>query len=289
MADTETPNLKWDVRQRLRLLEATVLLTGWVRTQSIMQVFGISRAQAAKDVALYQKLRPENLVYNSSRKFFEPSENFRPLLLQGRTSELLDVLGQFRDEESPVIALTAHAPDVTMLRPLERELDLSIFRAISAAATLGQRVSVNYQSMNRPEPVPLILSPHALVFSGFRWHVRAFSDSHEEYRDFVLARMRSPARLLEVPGVPADDDQAWHREVEVVITPHPDLPKAQRQVIADDYGMKKGQLQTSVREALLGYMLKLMQVEPGRTHPDPKVQQIVLKNAEELEPLLWKS
>lgn len=287
MTEVQAPNLKWDVRQRLKLLEATVLLTGWVRTQSIMSVFGISRAQAAKDVALYQKLRPNNLVYNASRKFFEPGENFEPLLLQGKTSELLDVLGQFRDEDSPVIALTAHAPSVTMLRPLERELDLSIFRAVSAAATLGQRVSVNYQSMNRPEPVPLILSPHSLVYSGFRWHVRAFSDSHEEYRDFVLARMRGPARLLEVPGVPADGDEPWQREVEVVITPHPDLPRAQRQVIADDYGMKRGQLQIQVREALLGYMLRLMQVEPDRVHPDPKVQQIVLQNAEELEPLLW--
>jgi len=30
-----------------------------------------------------------------------------------------------------------------------------------------------------------------------------------------------------------------------------------------------------------------MQVEPEREHPDPKVQQIVLVNREEIQALLW--
>ena len=51
-------DLKWDVRQRLMLLESTLLLSGWVRTQVLMDRFAISRAQASKDFALYMQLRP---------------------------------------------------------------------------------------------------------------------------------------------------------------------------------------------------------------------------------------
>ena len=63
--------LKWDVRQRLKLLESTLLLSGWVRTQALTDTFGISRAQASKDFTVYQTLRPGHLVYNKSRKYYE--------------------------------------------------------------------------------------------------------------------------------------------------------------------------------------------------------------------------
>lgn len=280
-------DLKWDVRQRLKLLEATALLTGWVRTQSLVAVFGISRAQASKDFALYLKVRPDNLRYDRSSKRYVANAAFHPWLLRGKTSELLSLVSQVPGVDRPVVALTAQAPAVAMVNPLERELDLSVFRVISQAATNGLRVSLSYQSMNRPEPAALILSPHSLVYSGFRWHVRAFSDSHDDYRDFVLARIRGPVKLLDVAGVSAADDQAWHRMLAVTVQPHPALPKAQQAVIAEDYGMTDGQITVSVRQALLGYFLTLMRLEPEQQHPEPKVQQIVLANPDELSPYLW--
>ena len=89
---TDTDTLKWDLRQRLKLLECTLLLTGWVRTQALTESFGISRAQASKDFAVYQSLAPDNLVYDRSRKRYQAGEAFRPVLLSGRTSEMLDLL-----------------------------------------------------------------------------------------------------------------------------------------------------------------------------------------------------
>ncbi|MGM0516393.1 MAG: WYL domain-containing protein [Pseudomonadota bacterium] len=280
-------DLKWDLRQRLKLLECTLLLTGWVRTQALTQSFGISRAQASKDFAVYQSLFPGNLVYNRSRKCYEPADGFRPGLLSGRTSEMLDVLAAMRGVDSPVVALAADGPAVEMLRPMERELDLSIFRAVSAAASNGHRVAVSYQSMTRPEPVEVTLSPHTLVYSGFRWHVRAFSDHHGEYRDFVLARMRMAVPLPEEPGVCADGDRDWQEEVTLEVGVHPELPEPQRSVIAADYGMTDGRIRCPVRRAMVPYFLRLMQIDPEREHPDPKVQQIRLLNAEAIRPLIW--
>lgn len=279
--------LKWDVRQRLKLLESTLLLSGWVRTQALMETFGISRAQASKDFSVYQTLRPRNLVYNKSRKYYESGADFEPLLLTGKTSELLEVLGAVPHGDGPVLALAAQAPAVELLRPMDRELDLRVFRAISMAAYNLKKMRLAYQSMNKPEPAELVLSPHTLVFSGFRWHVRAFSDTHGEYRDFVLARVRGLPEVMDAPGVAADGDVAWHTQARVVIGPHPELPRVQQDIIAEDYGMRDGQSEQWLRAALVPYFLRLMQVEPGREHPDPKVQQIVLLNREELAPLLW--
>src|SRR6056297_3177319 len=148
-APTSIADLKWDLRQRLKLLECTVLLNGWVRTQALTESFGISRAQASKDFAVYQALAPDNLVYNRSQKHYEPGERFFALLLSGRTSELLDVLAAVPGENRPVVALAAAGPNVELLRPLERELDLDILRAVSAAASNGHRLRVDYQSMRR--------------------------------------------------------------------------------------------------------------------------------------------
>jgi len=287
----ETPmtsdDLKWDVRQRLKLLESTLLLSGWVRTHALIETFGISRAQASKDFAVYMALRPLNLRYNKSKKYYEAGEDFSPLLLTGKTSELLEVLSALPHGDGPVLALATQTPAVALLRPMERELDVQVFRAISMAAYNKVKLRLDYQSMNRSEPTELVLSPHTLVFSGFRWHVRAFSDTHGEFRDFVLARVRGMPLVLNEAGMAADGDTLWHTEAAVQVVPHPALLPAQQAVIAEDYGMVNGQITQQVRAALVPYFLRLMQIEPAREHPDPKVQQIVLGNKEALAHLFW--
>ncbi len=280
--------LKWEQRQRLKLLECTLLLTGWVRTGALTESFGISRAQASKDFAVYQSLCPDNLAYNKSRKYYEPGEDFRPVLLSGKTSEMLEVLAAMRGVDSPVVALAAGGPNVEVLRPMERELDLAVFQAVSAAASNGFRVAVTYQSMTRPGPLEVVLSPHTLVYSGFRWHVRAFSHHHGEYRDFVLARMQTALPLRDEAGISAEEDRDWHEEVVLEVGVHPDLPEPQRSVIAADYGMVDGRIRCPVRRAMVPYFLRLMQIDPEREHPDPKVQQIRLLDPEAIRGLRWE-
>lgn len=287
IADVES--LKWDLRQRLKLLEGTLLLTGWVRTQSLVDTFGISRAQASKDFAVYMGLRPQNISYNLSRKYYEATANFEPMLLTGKASELLDALQALNIPDAPVVTLSACLPAIALVKPIDRELDWPTLRVVSSAICQQRKFTVAYQSMNRPAPNQLILSPHSLVFSGYRWHIRAYSDSHGEYRDFVLARMRGDAFLLDEKSISAEGDKCWENEVDVVISPHPGLPEVQRDILSEDYGMVDGQITHVVREALLPYFLRLMQIEPHREHPDPKVQQIVLVNKAEVKPFLWIS
>lgn len=286
----EIAALKWDVRQRLTLLESTLLLTGWVRTQALVETFSISRAQASKDFAVYMNLRPDNLKYNKSLKYYEAGDTFTPLLLTGSATDVLNALQVVNPQQTPVVTLAAALPAIQVVQPLDRQLDWSVLRVVSQAICQKRKLKAAYQSMNRNEPTELTLSPHHLVFSGFRWHVRAFSDTHQAYRDFVLARFRGEApQLLNETAITGDHDEAWHQTIDVIIEPHPGLPESQRMILSEDYGMIDGTRCEPVRQALLPYFLRMMQIEPERQHPDPKIQQIILKNPEQIQPFLWSN
>ena len=51
--------------------------------------------------------------------------------------------------------------------------------------------------------------------------------------------------------------------------------------------MVDGQGVQTLRVVLLPYFQRLMQFDPGREHPDPKLQQIVLVSWEALAHLMW--
>lgn len=285
--ESELKQLKWDVRQRLILLETTVLMVGWIRVQAIMDTFGISRAQASKDFQLYLIARPNNLKYNKSSKYYEVGEGFAPLMLTGKTSELLSVFRTPHTPNPPVLSLSAYQPNAVAINPLDREINLTIFRLVSCAAYNRQKIKIQYQSLTHTEPHERIVSPHTLVFSGYRWHLRAYSDHHKQYRDFVLARIKGTPVLLNEIGMSESEDIDWHTEVPILIGVHPNLPENHKQVIAEDYGMTDNQIVVNIKGALVNYFLKLMHLEPSREHPDPKVQQIVVVNKDVVKPWVW--
>lgn len=48
-----------------------------------------------------------------------------------------------------------------------------------------------------PEAEIRLIAPHTLVYSGMRWHVRAYCDKNHDYRDFVLSRFRGVRELMD--------------------------------------------------------------------------------------------
>jgi hypothetical protein len=141
--------------------------------------------------------------------------------------------------------------------------------------------------MSSLTPTRRELSPHAFGYDGFRWHVRAYCHAREKFLDFVIARILA-IEVMETPGEAADDDEAWHRKLELVLSPNPSMPEASQRVIELDYGMANGQVIIECRQALLFYALKRLGLLDGQEAP-PEVQQIVLKNKAEIEPYLPKS
>jgi hypothetical protein len=77
------------------------------------------------------------------------------------------------------------------------------------------------------------------------------------------------------------EDDAWHTTVRLVLAPHPKLAAAHRRAIALDYGMVDGTLKVECRRALLPYVLRHLRLD--RAGLAPEEQQVVLKNARDLE------
>jgi predicted DNA-binding transcriptional regulator YafY len=254
--------IKWDLRQRLALLEATLLWEGRATTQALTRLFGISRGQASKDFALYQQIAPDNLAYDLNRKAYVAQEGFAPRFMRGTAEEFLQLV-----EAGVALGPSVALPIVPLTRGVEwerapaRKLDLGVLRIVHGAIREGRQLDVRYQSMTR-EPREIRIEPHTLVHSGFRWHVRAYSHEHGAFRDFVLARFVSEPRLAAEParhGIEQDAD--WQTWESLRIVPNPNLGTAQQAAIADDFGMEDGALVIEVRRALALYYRRLLGVD----------------------------
>lgn len=276
-------HIKWDTRQRLAMLEATVLWEGRITSGALMRLFGISRGQASKDFSLYQQLAENNLKYDRNLKAYFATEAFVPRFIRGTAEEYLRLieagscLGQ-----SVMLPIAPCAVNVELLRPPQRQLDFQVLRIVHQAIRDQRQLSVTYQSMSR-KPSALILEPHTLVYNGFRWHVRAYSLEHEAYRDFVLARFLTQPELGVAALHTQTQDLDWHTFETLIITPHPGLTPDQQAVIADDFGMQEGRLNLTVRSALKFYYLRLLHLD--ETQGTPESQQIVWLNRDITKPL----
>ena len=276
-------NLKWEQRQRLTLLEATVFWSGEVSTGSLLQHFGVSRVQASKDLTLYQNLYPDNIRYDKNLKRYVKTDNFTAGFMQGTAREFLQILQiPASGNTGALVALADNLPKVELLEPAFRQVPQRVLQVINQAIVGRKEVLVNYQSMSRAEPLEHRLEPHTLVFDGLRWHTRCYSYTHQEYRDFVLARMLA-AKLTNAAEHEADEDMLWQTFISVKIGPHPGLSKTQKNAVEFDYGMQNGVLAQKVRAALTPYFLRSMRIGSDDMQRKPMEQQIVLLNRGEIQ------
>ncbi len=273
--------LKWDVRQRLTLLEATVFWTGELVTNFLTETFAISRVQATKDIALYISLRPDNLRYDRSLKRYLITDQFVPLLITGHPHECLHVLQATQNSSASILTLISNLPAVEVVSAPMRLIDIAVLRPILQAARFGLLLEIEYQSMTRPELAERLVQPKTLVFDGLRWHMRAFSLTHGEYRDFVLARI-CVATSKGKPDSPSPVDTAWETLLNVNIGPHPGLSTSQKQAVERDFGMINGCISTPVRAALLPYFLLALRIGNDDLKREAITQQIILLNRNEL-------
>lgn len=52
-------------------------------------------------------------------------------------------------------------------------------------------------SFSTPDGETRLIAPHTLIYTGMRWHVRAYCERNRDYRDFVLSRFRGIPELMD--------------------------------------------------------------------------------------------
>jgi len=249
-------------RDRLSFLELRLRFLGEIRRQDLVTRFGIQTAAASRDLALYKALAPTNIDYDPKGKSYVFGSDFRPIFDFPPERVLSWLTRGFGDGE-PLI-FKAWIANETPSRLAQPDLDIlaSVTRAIHQECPL----SVEYHSITSGRTEREIV-PFALIDNGLRWHVRAFDRKSQEFRDFVITRIRRPIVLKEQPLAPhekSDQDIQWTRIVELELVPHPDRPRPE--ITGMDYGMREGMLRIKLRAATAGYILRKWSVDCSHDH-----------------------
>lgn len=262
---------------RAWLIELLALWEGRVNTKQLCEQFGISRQQASKDLKAFNLASPTPLIYSSTLKSYSPPEQFEHQHITGLVEEYLHWLAT---TELPSIQIKKLAQQ---LKAPQRQISPPIMRALTQAMRETKRLDVDYVSLSAPNREGRVIVPHSFVETGARWHLRAYCEKHAQYRDFVLSRFRGQPQIMDKSSHDKTGDKAWNTQIQLILQPDIRLSAEQQQVIAEDYQMKNGQLSIITRAALASYLLQQMQVNFKTLEADPKAQQLMLVNLDDIK------
>ena len=245
---------KHEVLLRLRAIELLAYWEGRLVTPKLVSWFGISRQQASNDIKRYlSQHNPESLVHDPSVKAYVPTPGFQPVLTSGHINEYMNLIADFSNESMSFVLETDS--NVVGVQLPDRSVSPEVVREVVRACRNNSSIKILYASMNNPSWHERVISPHTLVYSGFRWHVRAYCHENREFRDFLLSRIdRTPQRsAIEAPSI--ETDKNWNEMAIFTLVPNTKLDSRQQSLVEKDYGMPDGRLQLKVRKALAHYTL----------------------------------
>lgn len=249
-------------RDRLAFVELRVRFIGEIRRQDLVQRFGIQSAAASRDLALYRDLATDNIEYDPKGKSYILGKDFRPVF-DFPPERVLSWLTQgFGDGEPVRFKAWVASESPSHLTHPGLDTLASVTRAIHQECPLA----IEYHSISNGKATRQIV-PFALIDNGLRWHVRAFDRKSQEFRDFVITRIKHPHVLnCEKPAAHelSDQDIQWTRIVELELVPHPDQPRPE--ITAMDYCMQDGSLRLKLRAATAGYILRKWSVDCSPDH-----------------------
>jgi predicted DNA-binding transcriptional regulator YafY len=281
--------VRWDLALRYRLIETVAWWEGRLTTGHLIQSFGISRQQASKDINTYiTEHAPKNLTYDKQLKGYVPSKQFKPLFIDDSASAYLHLLNQTHSRAPHVEGLALAYAHTMVLEVPDRTIRPEVLRPLLKACRDSEVIEVAYVSLANPAPETRLIAPHTLIYTGMRWHVRAYCEKNREYRDFVLSRLRGQPEFERKTENLIDEDEDWNTKVAVIIEPDSRLKPEQKAIIEADFGMEDGVLVIPTRRALVKYVLQRFQIDPKKLDPKAAAQQIVVRNLDELKPWLYE-
>jgi hypothetical protein len=279
--------MKWSTRQRLQYIEITAFYCGVVTRNDVARAFGISDAAATKDLGLYGKLAPDNLIYRQSLFGYVPAPGFEAHVADLSPRAVLPMIAHNLTSmsgpygEQPIFGIPAESLPIPARLPV-RAITAQVTRSVAQR----RKLQIRYHSLSdRESEHARIIEPHALCHNGLRWHIRAYSEETFDFRDFVLSRIAEAAMLEEAAESSPLYDEEWVESLTLELMPHPGLPEKKRLNLLMDYGASGGVITIEVRRALLGYLLQQLSVDTTADHSrNPHAYQLVVANREEVEP-----
>lgn len=249
-------------RDRLAYIEMRLRFLGEIRRQDLVARFGIQVAAATRDIGIYKDIAPENISYDTKNKVYLYGSAFRAVFDFPPERVLAWLTQGFGDgEPARLKAWVACEMPSRLIQP-----DLNVLSSVTRAIYRGCPLTIEYHSISSGRSKREIV-PFALLDNGLRWHVRAYDRKSQEFRDFVITRIKQPTVMMGSsiePHERSDQDIQWTRIVELELVPHPDQPRPE--ITEMDYGMEGGVLHMRLRAATAGYILRQWSVDCSPDH-----------------------
>lgn len=279
--------MKWATRQRLQHIEIMAFYCGLVTRTDVATAFGISDPAATKDISLYGRLAPDNLIYKQALFGYVPGPRFKECVADLSPETVLPMIAHNLTSmsgpygEQPIFGIPAVSLPIPTRLP-DRVITAQVLRAVAQK----RKLQIGYRSLSdRDSEAPRIIEPHSLCHNGLRWHIRAYNEETFDFRDFVLSRI-DEAQMLDAPSESSREfDEEWVETLTLELTPHPGLPEKKRHNLLMDYGAEDAVITIEVRRALLGYLLQQLSVDTTvDSSLNPHAYQLIVANRDEVEP-----
>lgn len=275
-------DVKADVQERLTFVEFCLTILGEFKKAYFTLVFDTKEAQHTKDIRLYKQLNGSNVVYSTSQKRYLPSANFQPMLISTALNELIAYQHHVEDKIKQRQKVSPFPPLLSVRSPFNQETSVETWRLINNAIYQKYALNIEYAGYRKPSR-SLNIAPLALVYNGFRWHVRAYSVDSEKYRDFALPRIRyiQVDTKLEVENYSLSKDPAWNNIVELHFTLNPKLRDPEQIKTAEiEFGLIGGKKTVQCRECEIQHCLRLAGINLSNNDSQSPV---VLSNHHQIE------
>lgn len=252
--------------KRFAFIELMLIWEGSLTAKNVSEQFELHEKLAAQIIKQYKNLYPENIEFNAQLNGYENTNSMRAQFTSGSLHDYVNII--------------ASESNITQLGMPSRNLKPVLIRPILQAIREQRRLNIEYASVNTPQFSSRVIQPHNLVFDGLRWHVRAYCENNQAYRDFVLSRLsdQAPSIMLDAADHFDLQDELWQTQLNVEIIPDPRLDDNRARIIALDYDMQSSEAGyfkvIPVRAALLMYFLQRLNLNVY--HHQAVAQQIIL-------------
>ncbi|MEI5996294.1 WYL domain-containing protein [Paraburkholderia bengalensis] len=277
---------------RLDAMWLVLIWEGELGRSRVMKLFGIGETRASQWIKELREAYPDTMLWNTRTRTFKAidagyarfeQEYSTARLRAASLSRYLALTGLPLDDpgQRGDGIQWASYPDMSAPAP-------AIFSRLRQAILRREMVSIEYASMNNPEPHLRRIAPHGLIKAGRRWHVRAYCERAAGFRDFAIGRISGLEQLAIESAHLETEDTAWNTWVRVELVAHPGLSLPQAQVIQREFFNSGKRRVEQCRGSLLHYFLQdlMVAIEPATQQaPD---YQLAVANPREIEPWLFR-
>lgn len=280
---------KLPASQKRRLERLDLLLTwdGSFSRSDLVEFFHISPPQASADISKYREIAPSGCSYDPTTKEYVRGDDFKPALVEPSSRRYLDQLfGVRMGILDAARAWFRTSPKFEVIPTFETEIEPLVLQRLLDAIKRNCGLRIEYQPLSRASSWRTI-APHALAFSGRRWHLRGWCFKDEEFREFVMTRILDAGDFKEInTGHDAasieDLDTEWATMINVKIVPCRSLATEHQRVIAKDFNMTVNGQTITVRKPMVKFFVDTHRLDLRRFVMPDHERLIEIENWDEI-------